>query len=44
MILHDEKGPEVDAKHGLFAASQFVSALTMTGGRLGAIEKLIVEK
>ena len=44
MLSADEKGPDIDAKHGLFGASHFVSALAMAGSRGGIIEKLIVEK
>lgn len=42
MLAGDDKGPEIDAKHGLFGASHFVSALTMGGNRGGVIEKLVV--
>ena len=44
MLTAEEKGPEIDAKHGLFGTSHFVSALTMGGSRGGVVEKLVVEQ
>ena len=47
MIIEDEKGArniDVDSKHGMFAASEFISALSVVGTRSNFIEKLIVEK
>lgn len=47
MIVEEEKGStniEIDAKHGLFAASNFVSGLTLVGTRPHLLEKLVVEK
>lgn len=38
------KNIELDAKHGLFAASNFISALSIVGTRTSLLEKLIVEK
>lgn len=47
MVIEDDKGTrniEIDAKHGMFAASEFISALSVVGTRSNLVEKLVVEK
>lgn len=47
MIVEEDKQGKVidiDAKHGVFAASSFIGALTIAGTKTHIIEKLIIEK
>jgi hypothetical protein len=46
MIEEDKTGKniDIDAKHGLFAASHFISAVTIVGNKPTLFEKLIIEK
>ena len=46
LLEEDKNGKniDIDAKHGLFAAGHFISALTIVGNRPQLLEKLIIEK
>jgi len=46
MVEEDKGGKniDIDAKHGLFAASHFISAVTIVGNKSVLLEKLIIEK
>ena len=44
MIAEEGKSIDIDAKHGNFAISWFIGALTIVGTKPALIEKLIVEK
>jgi hypothetical protein len=46
MIEEDKGGKniDIDAKHGFFAASHFISAVIIVGNKSVLLEKLIIEK
>lgn len=47
MLIEEDKAGrsiDIDAKHGLFASSHFISALSIVGTRPALLEKLVIEK